>query len=113
MKVRSVEIVRHWKTLRLEHGAVENGRCKAAYNDLTKFPPDGRELIFQSCDLEARFYLMDCFEREYFVEDNKEGAGTLFHAEMYLKDRRQYELSPPPFKGAIPVEFFAQTEAIQ
>ena len=98
---------------RLEFGAVQNSRFKAAYNDLTNYPPSGRELIFRACDLEARFDLMDRFEREFFVEDNKEGAATLWHAEMYLKDRRQYELSPPPFKGAIPVTFLAQTEAIQ
>lgn len=99
---------------KLAHGAIVNGRFKAAYNDLTDFPPSGRELIFQACDLEARFDLMDSFEREY-DEGNKEGAGTLFHAELYLKDRRAYELNPPPFKGAIPVEFLfpGGSEAIQ
>jgi hypothetical protein len=39
---------------KLEHGHFENGRWKAGPNDLTDFPPSGRELIFRDCDLEAR-----------------------------------------------------------
>ena len=71
-------------------------------------------MIFRACDLEARFDLMDRYEREYDA-GNKEGACMLFHAEMYLKDRRAYQLNPPPFKTAIPVEFLfpAETEAVQ
>lgn len=99
---------------KLEHGVVVNGRFKAGRNDLTDFPRVAREMIFRACDLEARFDLIDAAEREYDL-DNKEGACTLFHAEMYLKDRRAYQLNPPPFKTAMPVEFLfpAETEAIQ
>jgi hypothetical protein len=99
---------------KLQHGHFENGRWKAGPNDLTDFPPSGRELIFRDCELEARFDLFDRAEREYGA-GNIDGFGTLFHAEMYLKDRRAYELNPPPFKTAVPVEFVfpAETEAIQ
>lgn len=100
--------------MKLEHGTVENGRFKAGANDLTDFPPVAREMIFRACDLEARFDLMDRFEREYDA-GNREGACMLFHAELYLRNRHAYQLDPPPFKTAIPADFLysAVTEAIQ
>ena len=97
---------------KLKHGVFENDRFKAGANDLTEFPYIARELIFRACDLEARFDLIDRSMREYDA-GNLEGACMLFHAEMYLEDRRAYELAPPPFKTAIPVEFAFESEAIQ
>ena len=62
----------YWK--KLEFGVVENGRFKAGANDLTDFPSIAREMIFRACDLEARFDLMDRYEREYDAGNKKARA---------------------------------------
>ena len=74
--------------------------------DLTKYTDaEARSLVFRQADLMARLFLIENSEREYEA-GNLDGAGTLFHAELYLSDRMAYALWPPPFKGAIPIRFF-------
>jgi hypothetical protein len=68
---------------------------RAPYNDLTKFPPSGRKLIFEQSDLESRWDLCEWAEREY-DDGNMEGAVLLFHAEYYLADRDEYQRNPTP-----------------
>lgn len=96
----------------LKHGTMEHGRFKAGANDLTQFPFIARQLIFNACDLETRFDLMDWAEREYDA-GNLDGACMLFHAGYYLKDREAYRARSAAVQARHQTRIPGQTDAIQ
>lgn len=63
-------------------------------------------LIRRAGDIKARMILTDLCDSTYH-DGLLDGAAILFHAEMYLKDRLIYELFPPPFRNAIPMDVTA------